>query len=759
MQITSTAVETTSNYTPDETVVMGFHEASRGVLLNQLIKQYTDPYIAAFREYTSNARDSHQKSGQTLPVEVTLPNEMASFLTIEDFGTGLDREQMKGFGQFGQSDKRDSNEYTGGFGLGSKSGLAMASSFTVTAVKDGKRNTAIVTRNADGAPEMQFPFPEQDATGERNGVKITIPTNENERFRAAIRQGFFMGWKPGSILVDGSDPTASGDISVYDEKKFEALPNGLGWLRKGAYDDRGQRLVGDGFMLALINGVKYTINLSKQNATLDYQLLRGFYNNIVMNIENGAVTIHGSREDVIYDKQTREYLTSRIEAIRSTGARRHQEAIDAAPGYREALVARETAQRAGFKASYTYKGKAFVFTSSYNHIPNNVTIGSTLTLVNFNTRQDYYTSQRNAIPYSYQINEHNILQLARQKSILVFGAPIPPKPKDNYSRDPHATSSSALAFIRGFVGSSEKLTDYHVVFTSLPLKSVDESYRNAFLSTISHNSYLEKVEKGKKERAAELRAAREAGAGPRVAAPKAPTQYKIVRMTVASKKINYVTQAELSKDFTYVLLKSGDNRLVDHIRDGISAPIYGGYGPLKTIITAMHASNKYRFVYANSNTNVEKWGEIFPNYEPDVAKAMAKFVKGTWDGWDTDARLTYFNADETRNLPTWMKTFPENRVNDITNKETRKWLGGKSSVLYGKEIINSYNSLVSRGIFKIDGLKIEKPVVPPVDNSKLIAARERYALLEHVNPYTMRADDWDPVVEYINMKDKFTKKP
>ena len=257
MKLTETQVETATNFQFNETVEMTFHAESHAILLHTLIRQYSNPYLAVLRELTSNASDSHIVAGQTRPIEVTTPSALSPSLIIEDFGTGLTRNDLKLYGQFGQSTKRDTNDLVGSFGLGSKSALAMSSQFSVTSVKNGKRNTVIVHRAESGAPRMGFPFPEQDATGEPNGVKITIPTMEGGKFQQAIYNGFFFGWAPGTILINDEEPEGP---NVHNTEMFNVLPDNLGWeLKKDAKDSQG--ILRTGNITALINGVRYDLDM------------------------------------------------------------------------------------------------------------------------------------------------------------------------------------------------------------------------------------------------------------------------------------------------------------------------------------------------------------------------------------------------------------------------------------------------------------------------------------------------------------------
>ena len=110
-------------------------EEALGHITTILQGLYAEPFTAVLREYLHNAIDSHTEAGQTLPVELSLPSREDPTLIVRDYGTGLSRTDAErllfGFGESG-SLKRGSNQFIGAFGLGSKSGFAVAREFTYT---------------------------------------------------------------------------------------------------------------------------------------------------------------------------------------------------------------------------------------------------------------------------------------------------------------------------------------------------------------------------------------------------------------------------------------------------------------------------------------------------------------------------------------------------------------------------------------------------------------------------------------------------
>ena len=87
---------------------------------------YEKPIVAIVRELLSNAFDSHIAANNiATPVEIHLPTLEESYFSITDYGTSLTEEEVYSiYTSFFSSTKRDNNNQTGCFGLGSKTPFA-----------------------------------------------------------------------------------------------------------------------------------------------------------------------------------------------------------------------------------------------------------------------------------------------------------------------------------------------------------------------------------------------------------------------------------------------------------------------------------------------------------------------------------------------------------------------------------------------------------------------------------------------------------
>lgn len=122
------------------------------MVMDMLSKLYNDPMNAVIREYVSNAYDANVEAGATKPVELTLPcTENNGLLMVKDYGRGLDYMGIVSvFANFGTSTKRDSDNLIGGFGIGSKSGLAVSNAINVSSVCNNTLNEFVLERTPEG---------------------------------------------------------------------------------------------------------------------------------------------------------------------------------------------------------------------------------------------------------------------------------------------------------------------------------------------------------------------------------------------------------------------------------------------------------------------------------------------------------------------------------------------------------------------------------------------------------------------------------
>lgn len=175
------------------------------MVLQSMTDLYSDKRLAPLREVSTNAWDAHVAAGQTRPIEVTLPSVLSPNFVVQDWGTGLNWEDLEGiYAKFGRSTKRDSDAQTGMLGFGCKSPLTYCLSFTVVGVKNGVKTIAVVSKGPTGIGEIKML--DEFETDEPNGVTVTIPvpSNDIDTFNNTARE-FFKFWRDG-VLVNGEPP-------------------------------------------------------------------------------------------------------------------------------------------------------------------------------------------------------------------------------------------------------------------------------------------------------------------------------------------------------------------------------------------------------------------------------------------------------------------------------------------------------------------------------------------------------------------------
>jgi hypothetical protein len=167
-----------------ESIGMSLDLDSAQVLMQMLSKNlYSDAIGSTIRECASNALDSHRRVGTTDPIIVSFrANKDNNYeFSVEDFGTGLDAEDVKNIiSKYGKSTKRNSNTELGMMGLGFKAPLAYASSFYFVARKDGMERKYMMY---EGEEVNTIDLLYEKPTTDRNGVKVIIPVSYRDRWQ------------------------------------------------------------------------------------------------------------------------------------------------------------------------------------------------------------------------------------------------------------------------------------------------------------------------------------------------------------------------------------------------------------------------------------------------------------------------------------------------------------------------------------------------------------------------------------------------
>ena len=177
-----------NNGVQEKATVIGTVDTSNSMRMNLTAQSYSlilenlykDPMGSVLRELTTNAVEAHQMANSTRKVCIQLPNPLNTDLVIRDFGIGLtDEEIEKYLNCLFSSSKGEDNNMMGGFGLGSKSPLALVDSFTLVSVKDGYQYDYMWIKEKGQIPTPIFQ--DKSKTTRQNGITITVPLGSSTK--------------------------------------------------------------------------------------------------------------------------------------------------------------------------------------------------------------------------------------------------------------------------------------------------------------------------------------------------------------------------------------------------------------------------------------------------------------------------------------------------------------------------------------------------------------------------------------------------
>lgn len=135
---------------------------------------YSDKVRAVLREIGCNAADAHIAAGDPLkPFVVKVPNSLDDQFYVQDWGPGMSHDEVMGlYTTYFASTKQDSNDYTGAFGLGSKSPFSYTDSFTVVSTHGGAKRTYALYIDNKGSPTVSLMAEEPADEGWAHGVRV-----------------------------------------------------------------------------------------------------------------------------------------------------------------------------------------------------------------------------------------------------------------------------------------------------------------------------------------------------------------------------------------------------------------------------------------------------------------------------------------------------------------------------------------------------------------------------------------------------------
>jgi hypothetical protein len=238
---------------------------------------YSDPHGSAMREIASNSRDAHREVGCEKPIRIFFPSKSNPQIVFQDYGPGLSPERINNiYKTYFGSTKRGSNIQTGGFGLGSKSPLAITDTFGIVTVNDGVKYNYLVSVGENNKGDIILLG--EELTGEGNGTTVKIPIQEDK-------------------IQYCSD-------YIYNcTRMWEPQPEYIGYSKKG--DVPKVTISGDGWAIyekypgtcILLDGIPYNCN--------NKEILNNLpHSNFCFILKTGEVEVSLSRESLYFSEKT-----------------------------------------------------------------------------------------------------------------------------------------------------------------------------------------------------------------------------------------------------------------------------------------------------------------------------------------------------------------------------------------------------------------------------------------------------------------------
>jgi hypothetical protein len=265
---------------------------------------YSDKVAAVLREVGCNAADAHIMLGNAdQPIEVKIPNAIDTNMYIRDFGPGLSHEDILGlYTTYFASTKQSSNDFTGAFGLGSKSPFSYTDSFTVTSVHGGKKRTYSAHLDVGGAPSIVLLDESEADVTWPHGLQVGFPVNIEDipEFRKKAQTVFAAFRVTPTIL--GSEPITHPTV----------ITSGKRW-KVEAHDEHTHA----SSCIVQMGNVRYPVTVNElrkaaKSSEIVKAYLSSFYSNftynsdyaLILDVNIGDVEVAASREVLQYSPPT-----------------------------------------------------------------------------------------------------------------------------------------------------------------------------------------------------------------------------------------------------------------------------------------------------------------------------------------------------------------------------------------------------------------------------------------------------------------------
>lgn len=250
---------------------------------------YANKIRAIVRELSTNALDSHIAAGRAdLPFKVNIPNVLAPWFSVRDYGVGLSHEEVISvYTSYFTSTKSDSDDFVGALGLGSKSPFSYTDNFSVTAIKDGRKGLYSAYIDDTGVPSIALMS--ESNTNEASGVEVRLAVDVREDFYKFAREAAYV-YQHFPVL-----PDFTGESVEFNEIKYQRQ-NMLPGVHMREARHRSNSIV--------MGSIEYPINLP--HGSIDSSIIRAVdqCGQFEIHVPIGTVEMSASREELSYTEHT-----------------------------------------------------------------------------------------------------------------------------------------------------------------------------------------------------------------------------------------------------------------------------------------------------------------------------------------------------------------------------------------------------------------------------------------------------------------------
>jgi len=309
MKINSGDIHTDVSEGVDE-LVFKVDDEDQGFIFEMLrSKIYSDSIAAICREIAANSRDANREVMKGhVPIEIGFRKEhlldggSSLHVYFKDEGPGISPDRMANvFCKYAKSTKRDTDEMTGGFGLGAKTPFAYTDAFNIETVVD--RVKYLYTAYIDESRRGKIAKLSEEACEEPNGTTIVVPISPDDRRR--FEQNIILYtcmWDVPPKYVDVNAWTGSEISKIIESDGIPKMK--LEGGRVLYIVSRSLISIFDQGMGIIVDGMPYDLDthqIPEYDGKNNYQLSS---TTVVMRMETGEVDLSVNRETLQYTQKT-----------------------------------------------------------------------------------------------------------------------------------------------------------------------------------------------------------------------------------------------------------------------------------------------------------------------------------------------------------------------------------------------------------------------------------------------------------------------